>query len=124
MNYARIDSGRVAEIITLPDAVTPSDCFAGVIASSLVPCDGAVAVGMTWNGAAFAAMESPEPTRAERREALAARITALEAQTVRPLGDLLLYRTDGKVAEAEVEEARIITLRRQISALRAELLAL
>lgn len=124
MNYARIDSGRVAEIITLPDGQAPSDCFAEAIALSLVPCDGAVAVGMTWDGTVFATPETPEPTRAERREALAARITALEAQTVRPLGDLLLYRADGKEAEAGVEEARIITLRRQIAALRAELLSL
>lgn len=51
--FARIADGSVAEIISIPDGVEPSEAFHPSLAATLVACDGSVTQGMTWDGTAF-----------------------------------------------------------------------
>lgn len=116
MKCARIDNGRVAEIVTIPEGLLPEECFTPDIVAALVPCDGSVAEGMAWDGVAFQPPPPPSPEEANR--SLFAEIASLETRTLRPLGDALMYRAEGRTAEAEAEEVRVAQLRRQILALR------
>jgi hypothetical protein len=55
--YARISNGVVAELVTLPNGITPAEAFNAAIASTFeaVPSGVTPAQGWTYNGATYAA---------------------------------------------------------------------
>lgn len=50
--YARIDTGRVAEIVVLPEGTDPAEAFHATVAATLVACpDPAVVEGWSYSDA-------------------------------------------------------------------------
>lgn len=72
MRYARIDGGLVAELVTLPEGVSPDSAFHPDIAETLVPCeDIGVGHGWAYDGDAFVPpVAPPELSPEEKREAM------------------------------------------------------
>lgn len=57
--YARIEDGRVVEILDLPDDVSIKDAFHPDIAKNIKPCDLTVAEGFEWTGKKFQPPQQP-----------------------------------------------------------------
>ena len=62
MRFARMDGGTVAEIITLPDGVDPSDAFHADIAATLKKCADDVEPGWRLSGSNYHPPETVEPS--------------------------------------------------------------
>ena len=67
MLYARIENGRVAELIAAADEAELQARFHPDLVGACVPADGGMEVGWTWNGAAFAPPAPPAPPPPRRR---------------------------------------------------------
>jgi hypothetical protein len=88
--YARIDGGRVVEIVELPSGVTPAEAFHPDIAATLQTAAEDIAEGWTFDGA-FAPPPPPRPLTGDELAALKAALRA------------------GIDAEAELQRLRYIT---------------
>ena len=72
--FARVVSGVVVEIITLPDDVAVADAFHDDIVSALVAATAEITVGQTYSSGAFGPVpEPPAPTQAQLQAAAAAK---------------------------------------------------
>lgn len=72
MRYARIDNGLVAELVILPDGVSPEVAYHTDIAETLVPCENnGVEQGWSYDNESFAPPAAPpELTPEEKRAAM------------------------------------------------------
>ncbi len=63
--FARVVDGIVAEIATIPDGLSITDCFHADIAATFVPCDTSIQQGYTYSGKKFTAPVAPAVTTAD-----------------------------------------------------------
>ncbi|HWJ72419.1 MAG TPA: hypothetical protein VNX29_04555 [Kaistia sp.] len=91
--FARISDGIVAEIILLPDGLSPASAFHPDVAAEMRPCGEEVAEGWTFAGSGFAAPVAPPQLTGEALDALKTSLrTAIDAEAER---ERLRYITAG-----------------------------
>lgn len=110
MRYARIDNGLVAELVILPDGVSPEVAYHTDIAETLVPCENnGVEQGWSYDNESFAPPAAPPELTPEEKRAAMPNLTARQLR----LGLLRLGKLAGvpaaiaALSEPEKSQAEI-----------------